>query len=125
MVGGENMTIEIPGLNTASGLDLCDGDTNIYLNALRLYVASIPVSLEKMRVVSQETLGDYAITAHSVKSMNEYIGAEEARKTAKQLEALAKNGDWAGVLAQNEAFIQYAQGIAAGVQSWLAKNQTI
>ena len=116
------MAIEIPGLDTASGMDLCDGDTNIYLNALRLYVSSIPASLEKMRGVSQETLGDYAITAHSVKSMSEYIGAEEARKTAKQLEALAKGGDWAGVLAQNETFLQYAQGIVGSVQSWLDKN---
>jgi len=116
------MAIEIPGLNAASGLDLCDGDMNIYLNALRLYVSSIPVSLEKMRGVSQETLADYAITAHSVKSMSEYIGAEEARKTAKQLEALAKNGDLSGVLAQNETFIQYAQGIADGVKNWLEKN---
>jgi HPt (histidine-containing phosphotransfer) domain-containing protein len=119
------MAIEIPGVDAASGLNLCDGDTNIYLNALRLYVSSIPESLEKMRGVSQETLGDYAITAHSVKSMSEYIGAEEARKTAKQLETLAKNGDWDGVLAQNEPFIQYAQGIVAGVQGWLAKNQTV
>ena len=123
MKKGENMAIEIPGLDAAGGLDLCDGDMNIYLNALRLYVSSIPASLEKMRGVSPETLADYAITAHSVKSMSEYIGAEEARKTAKQLESLAKNGDLAGVLAQNETFIQYAQGIVAGVQGWLAKNQ--
>jgi HPt (histidine-containing phosphotransfer) domain-containing protein len=116
------MAIEIPGLDAASGLDLCDGDMNIYLNALRLYVSSIPVSLEKMRGVSQETLADYAITAHSVKSMSEYIGAEEARKNAKQLELAAKNGDWAGVLAQNETFVQYAQGIVSSVQSWLEKN---
>jgi HPt (histidine-containing phosphotransfer) domain-containing protein len=116
------MAIEIPGLDTAGGLDLCDGDMNIYLNALRLYVSSIPVSLEKMKGVSPETLADYTITVHSVKSMSQYIGAEEARKTAKELEALAKSGDWAGVLAQNEPFIQYAQGIVAGVQGWLAKN---
>ena len=116
------MAIEIPGIDAASGLDLCDGDMNIYLNALRLYVSSIPVSLEKMRGVSPETLADYAITVHSVKSMSQYIGAEEVRKTAKQLEVLAKNGNLAGILAQNDAFIQYAQGIVAGVQGWLAKN---
>ena len=119
------MAIEIPGLDTASGLDLCDGDMNIYLNALRLYVSSIPASLEKMRGVSPETLADYTITVHSVKSMSQYIGAEEARKTAKELESLAKDGNLAGVLAKNDTFIQYTQGIAAGVQGWLAKNQTI
>jgi len=116
------MAIEIPGLDAASGLDLCDGNMAIYLNALRLYVSSIPADLEKMRGVSQETLADYAVTAHSVKSMSEYIGAEEARKNAKQLELAAKNGDWAGVSAQNETFIQYAQGIVGSVRSWLEKN---
>ena len=119
------MTIEIPGVDSASGLNLCDGNMDIYLNSLRLYISSIPVSLEKMRSVSQETLADYAITVHSVKSMSQYIGAEEVRKTAKELEALAKSDDLAGVLAQNEAFIPYAQGIVADVQGWLAKNQTI
>jgi len=116
------MAIEIPDVDAASGLDLCDGNMEIYIKSLRLYASSIPVSLEKMRGVSQETLADYAITVHSVKSMSEYIGAEEARKTAKQLEALAKSGDLAGVLAQNESFIKYAQGIVSGVQSWLEKS---
>jgi HPt (histidine-containing phosphotransfer) domain-containing protein len=116
------MAIEIPEINAASGLDLCDGNMTIYTNALRLYISSIPANLEKMRGVSRETLADYAITAHSVKSMSEYIGAEEARKTAKQLEALAKSGDLAGVLAQNETFIQYTQNIVDGVHAWLEKN---
>jgi HPt (histidine-containing phosphotransfer) domain-containing protein len=119
------MAIEIPGLDTASGLDLCDNDMNIYLNALRLYAASIPANLEKMRDVSPETLADYIITVHSVKSMSQYVGAEKVRKAAKDLEALAKSGDLAGVLAQNETFIPYAQGIVAGVKGWLAENQTI
>jgi len=116
------MAIEIPGVDTASGLDLCDGNMDIYLNALRLYVSSIPADLERMRGASEETLTDYTITVHSVKSMSEYIGAEEARKTAKQLEALARSGDCAGVLAQNETFIKYAQSIVAGVRSWLKNN---
>jgi len=116
------MAVEIPGLDTASGLDLCDNDMNIYLNALRLYVSSIPESLEKMRGLSPETLADYVIIAHSVKSMSQYIGAEEVRKTAKKLESLAKDGNLTAVLAQNEAFIHYVQDIVAGVQSWLAKN---
>jgi HPt (histidine-containing phosphotransfer) domain-containing protein len=117
------MAIEIPSIDSASGLNLCDGNMDIYINSLRLYVSSIPASLEKMRSVSQETLADYTITVHSVKSMSQYIGAEEARKTAKDLEALAKSGDLAGILAKNEAFIQYAQDIVAGVEGWLAKNQ--
>ena len=116
------MAIEIPGLDTNSGLELCDGNEKIYINSLRLFVSSTPESLEKMRGVSGETLEKYSVVAHSVKSMSEYAGAEEVRKAAKELEALAKAGDLAGVLAKNEAFIKYAGGIVEGVRSWLAEN---
>ena len=114
------MAIEIPGIDVKSGLDLCDGNMNIYLNALRLYVSGIPADLEKMRGISRETLSAYSVTVHGVKSMSEYIGAEEARKTAKQLEAMAKAGDLAGVLAQNEAFIKYAGNLVAGIRNYLS-----
>ena len=117
------MAIEIPGLDVNSGLELCDGNMNIYLNALRLYVSGIPADLEKMRGVSGETLKNYSVTVHSVKSMSQYIGAEKASKTAKQLEAMAKAGDLAGVLAQNEAFIQHVENLVGGIQSWLERNE--
>ena len=116
------MAIEIPGLDTNRGLELCDGNMKIYLNSLRIYTSNIPVSLEKMRSVSAETLKDYSITAHCVKGMSEYVGADEVIKTAKQLEEMARNGDLAGILAQNEAFIKYAQNLADGIRKWLIEN---
>jgi len=116
------MTIEIPGLNAASGLELCDGDKDIYIHSLRLYAANMPAALEKMRAVSKESLQDYSIKAHGVKSISEYVGAEETHKTAKQLELMAKNGDLAGILAQNDAFINYAESLVDSIRSWLEKN---
>jgi HPt (histidine-containing phosphotransfer) domain-containing protein len=116
------MAIEIPGLDVESGLGLCDGNMKIYLNSLRLFTTSTPESLKKMQSVSQETLEKYSVTAHSVKSMSEYAGAEEVRKAAKELEALAKTGDLAGVLAKNDAFIKFAGGVVDGVRNWLAEN---
>jgi len=116
------MSIEIPGLNTKSGLELCDDNMDIYLRSLRLYVSNIPATLEKMRNVTEKTLHDYAINVHGVKGSSEYIGAEEARKTAKELEAMAKGGDLAGVQARNDAFIKYVENIVSGIQNWLKKN---
>jgi len=113
------MEIEIPGVDVNSGLELCDGNMNIYINSLRLFASGTPKDLERMKNVSAETLGDYAIAVHSVKSMSNYIGAEKARKTAKELEMLAKGGDLAGVQAQNESFIKYAEKIVKEVQKWL------
>ena len=119
------MAIKIPGIDANSGLELCDGDMGIYLNSLRLYVSSIPASLEKMRGVSEKTLKDYSITVHSVKSMSEYVGAEEIRKTAKQLEALSKDGDLNGVLAKNEAFIKFAESIVGNIRNWLESKEQL
>jgi HPt (histidine-containing phosphotransfer) domain-containing protein len=114
--------IEIPGLNTETALQLCDGDVNIYLHSLRLYVSNMPANLEKMRHVSKETLHEYAISVHGVKGISEYIGAEELKKTAKQLEAMAKDGDLAGVQAQNETLIKYAGSLVDNIRNWLEKN---
>jgi len=116
------MAVEIPGLDTDSGLKLCDGNMNIYLNSLRLFASGTPEDLEKMKGVTQENLAEYSVAAHSVKSMSHYIGAEESRKIAKELEAMAKGGDLAGVLAQNETFIKYAQSLVENVRKWLAEN---
>jgi HPt (histidine-containing phosphotransfer) domain-containing protein len=116
------MEIKIPELNVESGLELCDGNQDIYLRSLRLYVSNMPAHLEKMRGVSQESLSNYSVSAHGVKSISQYIGAQEAVKTAKELEAMSKSGDLAGVLAKNEAFIKYADNLLDSIKGWLEKN---
>ena len=117
------MVIEIPGVDAYSGLKICEGNLDFYLRILRLYVSNMPAVLEKIRNVSKETLRDYTINVHSLKSNSEYIGAEEARKTAKLLEETAKGGDLAGVQAQNEAFIKYVENLIDDIRSWLEKHE--
>ena len=116
------MNIEIPGVDVKNGLEICDGDTKIYLRFLRLYVSNMPSALDKMRNVSEETLQDYTVSVHGVKGISETIGAEEARKTAKELEMMGKSGDLVGILAQNAAFIKYAENLVNNIKNWLAKH---
>jgi len=116
------MTIEIPGVNVNNGLDLCDGNTDIYLRFLQMYVSNMPKALAKMRNVSEETLHDYTIAVHGVKGISETIAADEIVKTARELEMMSKNGDLAGVLAQNDSFIKRAENLVDCVQGWLKKN---
>ena len=115
------MDIQIPGVDVDSGLDLCDGDLNIYLRVLRAYVSAIPAALEKMQNVTAETLHNYAINVHGVKSTSTSIGAEETRKTARQLEIMANDGDLSGVLSLNEPFIKQTVSLVEGIKSWLEK----
>jgi len=116
------MEIKISGVNADSGLELCDGSEEMYLRSLRLYVSNMPAYLEKIKNVSKETLHDYTISVHGVKSISEYIGAEEIKKTARQLELMAKNGDLAGILTANEAFIKKAQDLVDKIRAWLENN---
>ena len=124
------MKINIPGLDVESGLDVCGGDLGIYQYSLNLYVTSIPAFLEKMRLVSKETnvsaetMHDYSITVHSLKAISEYVGAKEARATAKQLEAMAKEGNIDGIKAQNETYIKYLEKLVSEIQNWLDHNKT-
>ena len=117
--------IDISGLNTDSGITLCDGDYDIYLQSLRLYVSNMPPTLEKMRIVTAETLRNYAVCAHGAKGISEYVGAEEVRKTASSLETMAKAGDLAGVLAKNESFIKDVGNLVDRIRNWLVKNKLL
>ena len=113
------MMIRIPGVDVEKGLDLYDDDEEIYLAVLRSYAANTPMVLDKIRTVSAETLKDYTICVHGVKSTSTNIGAEETRMAALKLETMAKAGDLAGIQAQNGAFLKQADELLANIHAWL------
>ena len=117
----KNIPFEISGVNMKRGLGICDGSLDIYVDVLRNYVIDMHEALEKMKNVSEETLGAYAINLHGVKGISDAIGAEEAKNTALFLEEMADRGDLAGVLAKNTAFMKYAENLVGGIQAWLEK----
>jgi HPt (histidine-containing phosphotransfer) domain-containing protein len=102
-------------------MELYDGNMEIFLPVLRSYLSVIPAALEKMRSVSPETLVEYKVKVHGVKSTSESIGAMEARRMAVELEALAKAGDLPGVLAKNEALLRHVDELLGNIQQWLAR----
>lgn len=117
------LEIVIPDVDVKSGLALCDGEVKIYLQSLYLFTGNIPEALGRIRNVTADALGDYTVSVHGIKGMCSYIGAEDARKVAKQLEEMAKNGDLEGVLARNGNFILHVENIIANIQSWLKSNE--
>ncbi|MDR0302149.1 MAG: response regulator [Treponema sp.] len=92
---------DIAGLNTARGLAFFDDDIETYLSALRSYANNVPETLDKLRVVTEETLPEYAISVHGLKSISGWISAGDIRMRAENLETLAKAGDFAGVTTLN------------------------
>jgi CheY-like chemotaxis protein len=117
----KDMKIEIAGVDESKVMELYDGDMEIFLPVLRSYLSVIPASLEKMRSVSAETLVDYKISVHGVKSTSESIGAQEARRMAAELEVLAKAEDLSGVLAKNNALLRYVDNLLGNIRIWLER----
>ena len=120
----KDVKIDIPGVDEEKIMDIYGGDMDIFLPVLRSYLSVIPESLEKMGKVSAETLPQYPVTVHGVKSTSDSIGAEKARKMALELEIAAKAGDFSLVSAKNGALIQYVKELLVNIQKWLAKLDT-
>jgi len=118
----KNMEIDIPGIDKSKVMELYSGDMEIFLPVLRSYLSVIPTTLVKMRSVSAQTLNEYKICVHGVKSTSESIGAETARKMAAELEALAKTGDLSGILAKNQDCIDYVEKLLSDIEVWLNRN---
>jgi len=118
----KNMAVDISGVDHSKIIELYDGDMDIYLPILRSYLSVIPKTLDKIQSVSADTLPEYTIKVHGIKSTSEGIGAQEARKMAAEMENLAKAGDLSGILAKNDAFIKYISDLIKNIQNWLAQH---
>jgi len=118
----ENMTIEIPGVDTQKGLALYAGARNVYLPLLRSYAANTPKILDKLRTVSAETLPSYVISVHGLKGTSAGIGAQTIREAAANLEAISRTGDLQGVLAQNSKIIADTEVVVESIKTWLKQN---
>jgi len=112
------MPIEIPGIDTEAVFSLYD-DEEVYRTILHTFVSKIPAVLDKIRNVSSETLSDYMIKMHALKGSGGSIGAKETMAAAANLEAMAKKGDLAGVLAENGNFLERTGVLVDDIRNWL------
>ena len=116
------MTIAIPGVDEQKGLALYGGDVSVYLSVLSAYASYTPATVDKLRNVSAQTLPGYMVAIHTLKGTCASIGAEEARKTAIEMETIAKAGDLAKLQAENDAFLKLMDTLVANVKSWLKQH---
>jgi len=111
--------IEISGVDTKKGRSLYAGDTGVYLSLLRSYVTNTPGLLEKLRIVSAQTLPNYNVTVHGLKGSSAGIGAEGIRESALELEKISKDGNLQGVWALNNKLIADTKIVVANIKAWL------
>jgi len=116
----DEIEINIPGIDEKKGLSLYANEVDIYLPLLRSYIANTPLTLEKLRSISPETLSDYVISVHGLKGTSAGIGAEAVREEALELEQMSRAGDLQGVLLKNGKLIADAETLVADIKAWLA-----
>jgi HPt (histidine-containing phosphotransfer) domain-containing protein len=119
----ESIKLNIPGVDTAKGLSLYGGETDIYLTLLRSYVSNTPGILDRLRNVSPETLQDYVIAVHGLKGASAGVGVEEIRKAAQNLETLSRAGNIDGV--KNDKLIEDTETVVANIKSWLEQYESL
>jgi len=116
------MAIGLTGVDEAAFNDLFDGDEELFVTVLTTFVEKTPGSLAKLANPTKETLEEYRILVHGVKSACANICAEELRQKAYKLEQLSKAGDWDNVLAGNTPFIKEMEGMVERAQGWLKNH---
>jgi signal transduction histidine kinase/DNA-binding NarL/FixJ family response regulator/HPt (histidine-containing phosphotransfer) domain-containing protein len=108
------------------GLGFFGGDEEIYLGVLRSYVQNTPPLLDQVRNYSKETLPDYAIVVHGIKSSSRSIGSEQVGSLAEELEYAAKAGDFSSVEAKTSELVALVENLvehlAAVLQEFEAEN---
>jgi HPt (histidine-containing phosphotransfer) domain-containing protein len=113
------MDFYISGVDTEKGLSYYGDELDIYLPILRSFILNLPLSVEKLRTVTPETLRDYVIAIHGLKGISASIGAEKMMEEAFNLERLARAGDFNSIMANNELFIRNTEIIAANIKKRL------
>ena len=119
----EPLKNNIPGVNMDYGLNLYDGDIEMYATVLRSFVTNTPAVTDILKNATKENLPNYIINVHGLKGMSAAIAASETSERAKKLEFMSKAGDLSGVLSENEDFLKQVAILVADVQSWLEQYE--
>jgi CheY-like chemotaxis protein len=112
----------LAGLDGQRGLEAFGGEADDYTAALASFLKNAPEIIAKLREVTAESLPEYAINVHGLKSMSAWICAESLRAGAEGLENLAKAGDFSGISARSAALLEEAEAFIKELRAFLEKN---
>jgi signal transduction histidine kinase/CheY-like chemotaxis protein/HPt (histidine-containing phosphotransfer) domain-containing protein len=84
----------IPNLDTEKGLAMVRGSLKVYKNILSMFCKDVDERLPKLQIMPEmDTLPEFIIQVHSLKSVSASIGAQEVSSKAAGLEAAGKAAD--------------------------------
>jgi CheY-like chemotaxis protein len=115
----------IPGLDLDGCLERFGGDEEVLWEILESYVRNTPAMLEKIRTVTQEKLGDYAVILRGIKGSSHNVCAQAVGDFAQELEQAAKTGDFASIEAKNGAFLQAVEEQIVQISEFLKHGNRV
>jgi hypothetical protein len=115
----------VAGVDFSAGMRRFSNSAEIYLRVLKSFAQNISKHLDGLRLVSRETLADYAILVHGVKGSCYGISADETGRMAESLEFAAKSGDFEKVMAGNDAFIRAVEALKPQFQAILDSAEAL
>ncbi|MDR0272592.1 MAG: response regulator [Clostridiales bacterium] len=113
---------EIPGIDRESVFALYEDDAELFKFILRSFVKNVPTVLENLHNVNEENFAEYATNIHAVKGNCGSIGAKELAARAFEMEKMAREGDYYGILELNSDFIADTLEIIEHITAWLPKD---
>jgi signal transduction histidine kinase/DNA-binding response OmpR family regulator len=96
---------DIPGLDIKKGLERFGESSDAYLTVLRSYYTNTSAIIDQLKQIKADTIHEYGINVHGVKSSSYSIGADEVGNMAEQLELAAKSDEYEYISATNILFI--------------------
>jgi len=113
----------IKGLNISAALDNFGGSAKTYIDVLASFVNNVHPLTQKLCAVKKEMLQEYAILIHGVKGSCYGIGAAECGDLAKELETLAKKGDFEQIRRKNNHFVKEIESLSDGINKLLEDTE--
>ena len=89
---GEEILEHLEGMDVETGIKNCGGSRDVYFDLLQTYASSNLANVLQ-DYFEKEDMGNYAVTAHSIKGASQNIGAHDVAEKAYSLERAGKRGD--------------------------------
>jgi HPt (histidine-containing phosphotransfer) domain-containing protein len=117
----EKNHLVIPGIDVDAALSVFDGNIQVFLRILQVFVDDTPVQAEKLDgYLREQALQDYSVTVHGIKGSCLFVGANAAAEQALALEVASKNGDLKTVKAGHAALLSCLQELVSACAEKLA-----
>jgi signal transduction histidine kinase/AmiR/NasT family two-component response regulator/HPt (histidine-containing phosphotransfer) domain-containing protein len=117
--GGNAVTIQIPGIDSAKGMLLYGDDAELYVTVIESYAKNTPAVISALRGVGEENLAEYAINVHGLKGSSNNICATQIGERAARMEKAAKAGNLAEVAAENDILLAETETLIGDINVWL------